>query len=413
MRIAIVGSGVSGLVAARRLHPRHEIQVFEADPRIGGHVHTVPLELAGERFSVDTGFIVYNERTYPRFSQLLSELGVETQPCEMSFGVHCERTGLEWASRGLGAVFAQRRNLLRPSFLRMLRDVLRLNRELRQLAEQAEEKASLADFVSGRGYSQELIEHYLVPMGAAIWSAAPGDFLRFPAATFARFFENHGLLETSPRLGWRVVRGGSARYLERLVAPFRDRIRVATPVAWIRRAPDAVEIATREGVERFDRVVLALHSDQALRLLRDPSGMERALLGAIAYQENEVVLHSDVSLLPRNARAHASWNYRIPRAPQSRALISYDMNRLQQIDSERRFLVTLNGSRQIDPERVLRRFRYHHPVFDADALAAQQRRAEISGVRRTHYCGAYWGHGFHEDGVRSALEVCAELGVGA
>ena len=411
MRIAIVGSGVAGLVSAHLLHRHHEVTVFEAEPRIGGHVHTVDVEADGERHAIDTGFIVYNERTYPLFTRLLERIGVETQPSEMSFGLSCERTGLEWASRGLGAVFAQRRNLLRRSFLRMLRDVLRFNREARVLARDPHEKVALGDFLCGAGYSREFVEHYVVPMGAAIWSAEPEAFLRFPAVTFTRFFENHGLLEASPSLPWRVVTGGSRRYVERLVAPFGDRIRSGTPVLGIRRHRRSVEVATTAGSEHFDRVVLAVHSNQALRLLADPSGLERIILGAIGTQENEVVLHTDLSLLPRNPRAWASWNYRIPASPQQRVLVTYDMNRLQSIESPTRFLVTLNGAARIDPSRVLRRFLVRHPVFDAAAIEAQRRRGEVSGVARTHYCGAWWGHGFHEDGVRSAVEACAELGI--
>lgn len=410
MKIAIVGSGVSGLVSAHLLHPRHEITVFEAEPRIGGHVSTVDVVADGVHHPIDTGFIVYNERTYPLFTRLLARLGVETQASEMSFGLSCERSGLEWASRGLGAVFAQRRNLLRPSFLRMLRDVLRFNREARVLAGTPQEKATLGDFLCGAGYSRAFVEHYIVPMGAAIWSAEPDAFLRFPAATFARFFENHGLLEANPQLPWRVVTGGSRRYVEKLVAPFRDRILTGTPVLAIRRHRRFVEVATPGGSDQFDRVVLAVHSNQALRLLADPSGLERVLLGAVGYQENDVVLHTDHRLLPRSTRAWASWNYRIPRSHQDRVLVTYDMTRLQSIDSPSRFLVTLNGSDRIDPRHVLRRFTYHHPVFDAAAIEAQQRRGEISGLARTHYCGAWWGHGFHEDGVRSAVEMCAELG---
>jgi predicted NAD/FAD-binding protein len=411
MKVAIVGSGVSGLVAAHHLHRHHDVTVFEADDRIGGHVSTVEVVHEGTSHAIDTGFIVYNERTYPNFSRLISDLGVETQASEMSFGLSCERTGIEWASRGLASVFAQPTNLMRPAFLRMIRDVLRFNRESRALARSESEKVALGDLLVGAGYSQRFIDHYIVPMGAAIWSAEPEVFLRFPASTFVRFFENHGLLETSPPAHWRVIAGGSARYVEKLIAPFKDRIRLATPVQAIRRQRRFVEVASQDGTERFDRVVMAVHSDQALRLLVDPSGLERALLRSIGFHENEVVLHTDQSLLPRSTRARASWNYRIPRGESSRVLVTYDMNRLQGIDARTPFLVTLNDEGRVDPRREIVRFSYHHPVFDAGAIAAQKRRGEISGTARTHYCGAYWGYGFHEDGVRSGLEVCSELGV--
>lgn len=412
MRIAIVGSGISGLVAAHLLQPRHEICVYESERRIGGHTHTVDVEIDGERYAVDTGFIVYNERTYPHFTRLLAKLGVETQPSDMSFGLTCERTGLEWSSRGLRGLFAQPSNALRPAFHRMLRDVLRFNREARRLLDLESEKVSLGDYLCGAGYSREFVEHYALPMGAAIWSAAPGAFLRVPAATFVRFFDNHGLLEARPSLPWRVVRGGSARYADALVAPFRQRIRLGCPVRSIRRNDAAVEVVSAEGVRSFDHVILAVHSDQALRLLEDPSALERRLLGSIAYQENDVVLHTDVSLMPRRRSAWASWNYRGPRDSGGRVVVSYDMNRLQGIESRHRFLVTLNAAERIAPERVLGRFVYHHPVLDAEAITAQKLHGEISGIGRTHYCGAYWGYGFHEDGVKSALAVCERFGVG-
>jgi len=411
VKIAIVGSGISGLVAAHLLHDRHEISVFESKDRIGGHTHTVDVAFEGERHAIDTGFIVYNEATYPNFVRLLAKLGVETQASQMSFGLSCERSGLEWASRGLGSLFAQPINLVRPSFHRMLRDFLRFNREAPRLLDGETEKVSLGDYLWGAGYSAEFTDHYVVPMGAAIWSADPGRFLEMPAVTFIRFFQNHGMLETNPSLPWRVIRGGSARYVEKLIAPFRDRIRVGCAVRSVRRLADRVEIVSGLGVEAFDHVILAAHSDQSLALLADPSPIEQVLLRSISYQRNDVALHTDTSLLPRSRRAWASWNYRVPIAEHDRALISYDMTRLQALPTRHRFLVTLNGSDRIDPARVLRRFVYHHPVFDGDAIAAQKLHGQISGRARTHFCGAYWGYGFHEDGVKSALAACAPFGV--
>lgn len=409
MRIAIVGSGISGLVAARLLYGRHEITVYEADARIGGHTHTVDVGVGSERHAIDTGFIVYNTRTYPNFSRLLERLGVETQPSEMSFGLSCERTGLEWGSRGLRGLLAQPSNALRPSFHRMFRDILRFNRESRRLLESDSEKLALGDYLCGAGYSTEFVEHYVLPMGAAIWSADPQSFLRFPAATYVRFFENHGLLSARPAVPWRVVRGGSARYVEKLIAPFRDRIRTECPVRAVRRRSESVEVASASGIHEFDHVILAVHSDQALALLADPSPLEAKLLRSISYQENDVVLHTDASLLPRSPRAWASWNYRVPREPGDRVLVTYDMNRLQGLASHHRFLVTLNPGDRIDRKQILRRYVYQHPVFDAAAIAAQKLHGEISGRERTHFCGAYWGYGFHEDGVNSALAVCAAL----
>jgi len=413
MKIAIVGTGISGLVCARLLHERHDVTVFEANDRIGGHANTVDVRIGDERHAIDTGFIVYNDRTYPEFSKLLDQLGVETQPTDMSFGLRCDRTGLEWASHGLNAVFAQRRNLVRRRFLRLLRDILRFNREAKRLLESDDEKVALGDFLAGAGYTPDLVDRYVVPMGAAIWSASPAEFLRFPAITFVRFFHNHGLLDRGPRVSWRSVRGGSRRYVDALVQPFRDRVRSACPVTAIRRGPRAVALATRREVHRFDRVILAVHSDQALRLLVDASEVERRVLGSIRYQVNEAVLHTDRSVMPRQRRAWASWNYRIPAEARERVFVSYHMNRLQRLESRHEIFVTLNHPGGIDPDTILGRFVYQHPVFDADAVAMQKLHRAMDGLARTHFCGAYWGYGFHEDGIRSALAVCQQLERGA
>ena len=307
--IAIVGTGVAGLVSAHLLRRAHAITVFEADARVGGHVHTVDVSLAGRRYAVDTGFIVYNERTYPGLTRLFAELGVATQPSDMSFGVTCERRGVEWGSRNLAALFADPRNAARPSFWRMLRDLRRFFREAPALLAGDDEKLALGDWLCGAGYSPDFVELFLLPMGASIWSAEPGAFLRFPARAFVRFFANHGLLGVRQAPPWRVVRGGSQRYVEALTAPFRDRIRTATPVRAVRRVAGGVEVLAGGRVQRFDRVVLACHADQALALLdAGATALERRVLGAIRYQANQAVLHTDASLLPRRRRAWASWN---------------------------------------------------------------------------------------------------------
>jgi predicted NAD/FAD-binding protein len=413
MKVAVVGSGVSGLVAAHLLRRAHEVDVFEAADWIGGHTHTVPVEVGGRRYDVDTGFIVFNERTYPGFCRLLDQLGVASKPTDMSLSVRCERTGLEYAGGSLGQLFADRRNLVRPSFLRMLRDVLRFYRDARAFLAAPDEKVTLGAWLTGRGYSRELIDHHLVPMTAAIWSADPARVLDFPALSLLRFFENHGLLSLRDRPRWRVVEGGSARYVEALTAPFRDRIHLRCPVRSVRRAGDGVELVTGDGARRrFDEVVLATHADQALALLADPSPAERAVLGALRTQPNEVVLHTDVRLLPRRRRAWASWNYHVGAEDAGRtAAVTYHMNRLQGLDAPLELCVTLNRSERIDPARVLARFTYRHPVLDLAAERAQRHFADVSGRRRTHYCGAWWGHGFHEDGVRSALRVAASFGL--
>jgi len=405
MRVAIVGSGVSGLVAARQLHAAHEVTVFEADHRIGGHVHTWSVPAHGRRWAVDSGFIVYNERNYPEFSRLLAELGVRTRPTTMGFSVRHDRAGLEYNGSSLRQLFVQPRNAFRPAFLRMLADVVRFNREMPRAVRTWAGEASLGDALERGRFSRAFRDWYILPMGSAIWSVPRARVMEMPAAFFVRFFENHGLLRLSDRPAWRVVDGGSARYVEALIAPFRSRIRVGHPVRRIERHADRVEV----NGEPFDRVVLACHSDQALRLLADPSAAERAVLGALPYQPNDAVLHTDVSRLPRSRAAWASWNYRLGDDPEAPATLTYDMNLLQGLDARETFCVTLNGAEAVDPARVLGRVRYHHPVYTVAGEAARRRRTEISGVNRTHYCGAYWGNGFHEDGVVSALATAREV----
>ncbi|MEZ4586869.1 MAG: FAD-dependent oxidoreductase [Gemmatimonadales bacterium] len=408
MRVAIVGGGVSGLVAAHLLHPRHEVTVFEAGSAVGGHVHTVPVETADGPVGIDTGFIVYNERNYPNFTRLLDRLGVATQPSTMSFSVRLAEPDLEYNGSSLRQLFAQPRNVARPWFYRMLLDILRFNRGAPLAVRNGSRDATLGELVSSLRLGAAFRDRYLVPMGAAIWSAAPDEVLRMPAGFFVRFFENHGMLTVDDRPEWRTVVGGSARYVERLVAPFVDRIRTAHAVQEVRRHPDRVEV---DG-ERFDHVVLACHSDQALGVLTDPSPAEREVLGAIPYQANDVVLHNDVTLLPRRRAAWGAWNYHAV-DPARPVAITYYMNDLQGLALADDWCVTLNATEEIDPSRIAGRFRYHHPVFTREGIEARLRWSEVSGpARRTHYCGAYWGNGFHEDGVSSALRVARSLVAG-
>ena len=411
MKIAIIGTGISGLVAAHLLHGEHDVTVFEANDYIGGHTNTVEVTLDGRAYAVDTGFIVYNETTYPRFTKLLRQLHVATRPTHMSFSVQSARTGLEYAGTNVNTLFAQRRNLLRPAFHRMWWDILRFNREARALLGPLGQRQTLGAFLAQRRFSAAFVQQYLVPMAAAIWSADPASVYDFPGATFARFFHNHGLLSVTGQPQWRVVDGGSARYVEALTRPFRERIRLATRVVRVNRHETHVTLTPENGVpETYDRVILATHSDQALRLLADPTPAERDVLGAIGYQRNEAVLHTDASLLPRSRRAWAAWNYHVPAEASGVSTVTYNQNILQGLDAPRPLCVTLNRSHDIDPDTVLRRFVYHHPVFDEAAIAAQQRHGEIDGQHRTHFCGAYWGYGFHEDGVNSALAVCRAFG---
>ncbi len=426
MQIAIVGTGVAGLVTAHALHRDHDITLFEADDRLGGHVHTVDVEVDGVVHSVDTGFIVYNERNYPGFVTLLDELGVETQPTEMSCSVSDRARNIEYNGSSINTLFAQRRNVVNPGFIRLLTEIARFNRAARTLVPDGHAAAaatrlpsadsdpdpdeSLAEFVDRGGYSADFIERFLVPFGASIWSADPETFTRFPAQTYARFMHNHGLLSFTGRPQWRTVTGGARRYVDALVAPFTDRIRLSSPVLQIGtdgRGPK-VEIVTRHGIERFDRVVVATHSDQALRMLRDPTPTERSVLGAIGYQPNVATLHTDERMLPATPRARASWNYTLDPG-QRGSTVTYWMNRLQAIESTRPLLVTLNRRDAIADAEVLADLEYDHPVFDLNAIAAQRRREEIQGHRGVYFAGAYWGYGFHEDGVQSGLEVAAAI----
>ena len=412
MRIAIIGTGISGLSAAWALHRDHALTLFEAGDYIGGHTHTVDVEVQGRPYAVDTGFIVFNDWTYPQFIELLDQLQVASRPTQMSFSVRCERSGLEYNGETLNTLFAQRRNLFRPAFYRMIRDILRFNREAPALLEQ-EQDPSLDAYLRAGRYSREFIDHYILPMAAAIWSAEPALMGQMPARFFVRFFKNHGLLSVRDRPQWRVISGGSRSYVEVLVAPFREHIRLNCPVEWLRRTPGQVEIKPVGGaVEYFDQVIIATHSDQALRLLADPSAQEREILGALPYQENDVVLHTDTRLLPQRRLAWAAWNYHLPAQPRDRVAVTYNMNILQGLEAPETFCVTLNRGDAIDPARILYRTTYHHPVFTTAGVQAQARRAEISGVNRTWYCGAYWRNGFHEDGVDSGLAVARDLSAG-
>lgn len=415
MKIAIIGTGISGMLAAYLLHRDHEITVFEAADYIGGHTNTIHVRLDGLTYAVDTGFVVFNDWTYPNFIQLLNQLGVESQASDMSFSVTCERTGLEYNGTSLNTLFAQRRNLLRPSFYRMIRDILRFNRESLALLDQPEPGPSLGLYLEAQGYSREFIDHYIVPMGAAIWSAGHDTMWRFPARYLVQFFNNHGMLSVDERPTWRIIKGGSQRYAEKLIASFRNRTHLNSPVESMGRFPDYVEIRAKINRRdyqalRFDHVIIATHSDQALSMLADPSPTEKEVLGAIHYQENEAVLHTDESLLPKRKLAWAAWNYHLLGAQPDRAVLTYHLNKLQSLTAPCEFCVTLNHTQAINPTKVLRRITYHHPVYSPEAVAAQRRHGEISGVNRTSYCGAYWGYGFHEDGVKSALAVCRSFG---
>lgn len=408
MRIGIVGTGVSGLVCAHMLHGDHELVVFEAGERAGGHADTVHVETDTGAYDLDTGFIVFNDRNYPMFEGLLDELAVPTQPSQMSFGVS-DGVDFEYNSGSPNGLFASRAHVVTPSFHRMIVDLVRFNRDARRLLA-SEETPSLGDWLVRRRYSRAFVERLIVPQASAVWSADPAQMWSFPARFLVEFFANHGMLGFRDRPRWRTITGGSRNYVEALTRPWRERLRLSTPVTRISRDPDHVTVCSRgHEPERFDAVVMATHSDQALALLADPSERERELLGAIPYQRNEAVLHTDRSLLPRRRHAWASWNFHLGLGAPGRCTVTYHMNRLQSLRADREFCVTLNRTAAIDPDQIIRTVQYAHPVYTPAGVAAQARHHEISGRNRTHYCGAYWGWGFHEDGVNSAQRVVREL----
>ncbi len=405
MRIAVIGTGIAGNVVAYKLRDKYDITVYEAADYIGGHTNTVDVQERGRRLAIDTGFIVFNDRTYPNFIQLLEELGQPAQPSPMSFSVHSADGGLEYNGSSLNGLFAQRSNLFRPSFHSMVSDILRFNRTAFTEISRSAEPMSLGDFLREGGYGRRFRDDYLVPMVAAIWSAEPCAVLDMPAEFLVRFFQNHGLLQLRDRPQWRVIKGGSREYVRRLVDGHRDRIRLKSPVQQLRRSANGIEVHTAEGGrEWYDYAFVACHSDQALSMLAEPTGIEAEVLGAIDYQRNEAVLHTDVSVLPRRRRAWAAWNYFVPAASHGHVAVSYNMNILQSLESAETYVVTLNDDSRIDPDRVLRRIEYHHPVFTRDTIGAQARHAEVNSDR-VFYCGAYWRNGFHEDGVVSALDA--------
>ena len=403
MRIAIVGTGIAGMTAAYRLNAEHDVTVFEAGDHFGGHTYTLDVDLAGRTYAVDMGFIVFNDRTYPNFVRLLNELGVESQPSNMSFSLRCERTGLEYNGTSLNSLFAQRLNIIRPSFLQMIYDILRFNRESPRLLLSQDSSLTLGNYLIRHGYSEAFTQRYLVPMGRAIWSATEQAMLEWPARFFVDFFERHGFLTVNDRPQWRAIRGGSREYARKLTEGYRHRIRLRTPVQSVKRNGDSVMIRTSKGdVERFDYVFFACHSDQALATLDGPTPEETEILSAFPYQANEVVLHTDNRMLPQTPLARAAWNYHALQTNEGPVALTYDMNILQTLVSPEIFLVTLNRTADIDSAKVLHTTTMHHPVYTPAAVAAQKRRTEISGRNRTFYCGAYWRYGFHEDGVVSA-----------
>ena len=413
-RIAVVGSGISGLTAAYLLNQKHQVTIFEASEIIGGHTATKNVEWGGAQYAIDTGFIVFNDWTYPKFQKLLHELNVPYKPTEMGFSVSNDATGLEYSGTNLDTMFAQRKNLVSFTHWQMIRDILRFNKQSIIDVESGTlpEGLLLGEYLDQNNYSTSFADNYLIPMGAAIWSASTAGMRAFPLAFFVRFFKNHGLLSVNDRPQWHVIKGGSRAYLEPLIESFRDNIHTNTPIHSIVRKADGVVLSNDKGLnEAFDEVIIASHSDQALAMLSDPSHAEQSVLGRIAYQNNDVVLHTDESLLPHRKKAWSSWNYRIKKEPSDLPVLTYSMNILQGIKAPVEFCVTLNDTKSIDPDKIIGQYTYAHPVFSLDAVNAQAQWADINGVNRTWFCGAYWRNGFHEDGVNSAVRVAKGFGI--
>ena len=413
MNIAIVGSGISGLTAGYLLSRKNNITVFEKNDYIGGHTHTHLLEYKNKSYSVDSGFIVYNERTYPNFIKILDQLNVKRQITRMGFSVKSEINNLEYAGHSLNGLFAQRSNLLKPSYLNMLKSMLRFNRQSRKDLTQLSPHLTLGQYLENNNYPETFIKNFIIPIGAAVWSTKPTDMMDMSAIFFIRFFENHGMLQIIDRPNWWVIKNGSKSYVKSITKPYHDKIRLSTPVLSVERVDSKIKISSGQNnasEEFFDAVVFATHSNQSLRLLKDPSKFENEILGAIPYQNNKAILHYDDSILPKRKNAWSSWNYLLDQDKNKPVSLTYNMNILQGLDCERTFCVSLNSEELIDPKKILKRLDYEHPLFNIKGLEAQKRKREISGINNTYYCGAYWRNGFHEDGVVSALDVCADFG---
>lgn len=415
MRIAVIGGGISGMLSWYLLQRNYDVTLLEANDYLGGHTATVDVEVQGQNYAIDTGFIVFNNWTYPIFNKFIADLGVAALPTEMSFSVKNTQNNLEYNGNTFASLFAQKRNLFRPSFWKMLLEITRFNKLGKQLVadDHADLDLELGAFLDKHGFGTGIRDNYLLPMGAAIWSAGLTDMPKFPVRFFLRFFNNHGLLNINDRPQWSVIKGGSRSYVEALLARVgKDKLRLKQNIAGVTRQATGVTVHYADGnAEQFDKVVFACHSDQALALLKDASAEETAVLGGIAYQQNEVVLHTDTELLPKRKAAWASWNYNLDSQLSDKSTLTYNMNILQRLTAPVTFCVTLNNTANIAKDKILGIYHYAHPVYNPMTIACQQRRAEINGQRNSYFCGAYWYNGFHEDGARSAVDVAAMLGV--
>lgn len=401
-KIAVIGTGIAGNVAAYHLNKSHDITVYEANDYIGGHTHTHEIHLGSEKHHIDTGFIVFNKKTYPNFINLLTELGVSYKKSDMSFSVACEKTGLEYNGTTLNTLFAQRSNLLRPSFYKMIQDILRFNKDSAELLSNSD-SILLGDYLSENNYSRQFINQYIIPMGSAIWSMSYEQMMSFPAAFFVRFFTNHGMLSVNERPQWYVINNGSSSYLDALTNSFKDRVNTNATVKEIERINNKILVRTVDSEQEYDYVFNACHSDQAYQQIKSPNQVERETIGIMKYQPNEVVLHTDSSLMPKRKLAWAAWNYHLLKTQTECSTLTYNMNILQSLKSNYTFCVTLNNTSRIAPEKIIKQLSYDHPLFTQDSVKAQARQREVNGIDRIYYCGAYWRYGFHEDGVVSAL----------
>lgn len=416
MKVAIVGSGISGMTCGHYLaENQHDVHLFEADTRLGGHTHTHEIEVASGKYNVDTGFIVHNTKNYPNFLKLMGKLCVATQESTMSFSVKAENPDLEYNGTTMNALFAQRRNLFRPSFHRMIRDILRFNKEAtsyyQKIKDAIFEEKTLEEFLLSNRYSEEFTEHYIMPMGAAIWSASRQEMRHFPLNYFVRFFHHHGLLQVNDRPKWRTLVNGSKSYIPKLTDNFKHNIHLNSPVQSVRRNATGISLTTGGKTMDFDHVIFATHADQTMKILETPTHDETSIMKGFAYRPNDIILHTDTSVLPKRKLAHASWNYYLPKSLRERVAVTYHMNILQNIPSPEKFLVSLNMDEFIDPKKIIKMIPYSHPVYDVSSVTSQQRWGDISGKDRVHFCGAYWGNGFHEDGVKSAVKVMEKFGI--
>ena len=410
-KIAIIGSGISSLTSAYILSREHDVYIFEQNDYIGGHTHTHEVKDKDKILNIDSGFIVYNENTYPNFINLLNQLGVERQHTQMGFSVKSQKKDFEYAGNSISSYFAQKTNLLKPSFLRMTYDILRFNKLSLDESYKIEDSQSLNDYLTSHKFSKVFIDNYIIPMGAAIWSTSPRLMLDMPASFFIRFFKNHGLLQITNRPQWWVIKNGSKQYIKEIIKPFKENIRINTKVNHIKRKNGKVNIYLNDNIEVFDSVVIGTHSDQALKLIKDPSVDEENILKKIKYQKNTATMHTDQSILPNRKLAWASWNYLINENKDELVTLTYNMNILQTLNSNRTYCVTINNTHEIDKSKIIKEIIYHHPLYTIESVDAQNRKSMICGKNNTFFCGSYWGYGFHEDGVNSAIDVCSKFGL--